>query len=176
MSGGDGMRVKDPILYLREEHDHALGALDRLERGANNLGSASDALGTISDAVRFVDHEVRRHNEREEKVLFPRLEGEEGPVEMMLHEHRELWESLDRLQGHLHTAIMDPNGGAAYFGGIRDESLKIVSILRTHIEKENQILFRMADEMISPEDKVAMAEEMERLIEEEEKEVKKFSL
>lgn len=158
------MRVRDPILHLREEHEHALAALDRLERGSKNLGSASDALEIIREALLFVDHEVRRHNEREEKVLFPRLGEEKGPIEVMLQEHRDLWENLDQLQSVIHTAMGDPLGGRQYFDGIRVSSLSIVSLLREHIDKENQILFRVADELLSPEVKLQMAEEMEQLI------------
>lgn len=161
------MRVKDPIQYLRDEHEHALAALDRLERGANNLGSASDALSIVRDAVRFIDHEVRHHNEREEKVLFPRLAEEKGPVDVMLQEHRELWTMLDRLQGSIQSAMEDPTDGSRYFAEIRAEGLDIVTLLRAHIEKENKILFRIAEEIIPPEEKLKMAEEMERLIEEE---------
>jgi hemerythrin-like domain-containing protein len=167
MSGGNGMRVKDPILHLRQEHDHALAALDRLERGAVNLGSAADALQIIQDALQFVDFEMRRHNEREEKVLFPRLGDKKGPIEAMLQEHRDLWETLDRLQGDVHAAIEHPLGGGPYYDVIRKESLGIVSLLREHIDKENQVLFRVADEFLSPEVKAEMAGEMERLLEEE---------
>ena len=164
-------RVTDPILYLRQEHEHGLAALDRLESGLRALGREEAALETIRAAVRFVDFEIRHHNEREEKTLFPKLREHippGGPLEVMEAEHRELWEHLDRLQGALREAggSLDPGGETAM--EIRRWGSAVVSVLRGHIEKENMILFRMADQLLTPEEKSAIAEEMERLIEAEE--------
>jgi hemerythrin-like domain-containing protein len=161
------MRVTDPILYLREEHEHALAALDRLEGGLRDLGKDPKALEVIREAVRFVNHEVRHHNEREEKVLFPRLSERTppgGPVEVMLAEHRQLWEHLDRLEEALGRIPAQGAPDQEVESEIRARGQAILDLLRAHIQKENMVLFRMADELIPPEVKQTMAAEMEELV------------
>jgi len=93
------------------------------------------------------------HHFKEEKVLFPALEEhgiprEGGPIGMMLTEHEEG-------RGHVRSMIdaveQVAKGNGAASTTLLDHARAYVTLLREHIQKEDDILFRMADEVI-PED------------------------
>jgi len=99
----------------------------------------------------FVD---RCHHSKEEDVLFPELERrgvsrQGGPIGVMLSEHeqgrghvRELDASLGRLR--------DGDAGAA--ASIRELAVAYRHLLQQHIDKENHILFPLADRLLAEMD------------------------
>ena len=127
----------DPIRRFEEEHTVALAALDRLEAAAETLRSGAPAgpqLAIAREVHGLLCGAVRRHNEDEERALFPLL-GEDAPIGPFLEEHDTLW----KLEADLVAAIDR---------GDRDrvarQALEIVDLLRTHIRRENDVLFPMA--------------------------------
>ena len=124
---------------LMEEHEVILRALDVLEAYANRNQEAPPALLEF-----FSDFADAHHHGKEEEILFPALEEagfphDAGPVGVMLHEHK---------QGRqLTAALRDP----AQF---TDAALAYSAMLRAHIEKENQILFPMADRAVEDQRRV----------------------
>lgn len=127
----------DPIRRFEEEHTIALAALDRLEAAAEALrtGAPAEPHFAIAREVHgLLCGAVRRHNEDEERALFPLL-GEDAPLGPFLEEHKTLWK--------LETDLV-----AAIDHGDRDQvarqGLEIVDLLRTHIRRENDVLFPMA--------------------------------
>ena len=94
------------------------------------------------------------HHYKEEKVLFPALEEhgiprDGGPVGMMLLEHEEgrsyvraMFAALGQIEAG------DENSREALFESAR----QYIRLLREHIQKEDDILFRMADEVIPPDE------------------------
>jgi len=153
------IRIDDPIELLRREHDEALAVLDRLEIAVRNL-AAPGALAAVKQAIAFLDEDVRAHNEREEEILFPAIERYlvQGPTAVMRFEHRELWNLL----GDLETAVRStPPSPPVIF----QRGMAAADLLRRHIEKENGILFPMAQQMLSPDEMSAIARQMEGLME-----------
>jgi hemerythrin-like domain-containing protein len=76
------------------------------------------------------------------------IPNEGGPIGMMLAEHEEgrsyvraMFEAVGKIEGG------DPSAQAALF----ENAKQYLRLLREHIQKEDDILFRMADEVI-PED------------------------
>ena len=127
----------DPIRRFEEEHVVALAALDRLEAAAAMLRTGAPAepqLAIAREVHGLLCGAVRRHNEDEERALFPLL-GEDAPIGPFLEEHDTLW----KLEADLVAAIDR---------GDRDQvarqALEIVDLLRTHIRRENDVLFPMA--------------------------------
>lgn len=134
--GGDPVTM-DPIRRFEEEHVVALAALDRLEAAAETLRTGAPAepqLAIAREVHGLLCGAVRRHNEDEERALFPLL-GEDAPLGPFLEEHDTLW----KLEADLEAAIDR---------GDRDQvarqALEIVDLLRTHIRRENDVLFPMA--------------------------------
>lgn len=133
---------------LRHEHDAILMALRILEmlatratRGDLPVADARDFLGFLRE---FVD---KCHHGKEEGLLFPALieagmPTQGGPVQVMLHEHeqgRALVAAMDKAS----TTQLDPAAFARAAG-------EYAAHLRAHIEKENAVLFPMAERLIAP--------------------------
>jgi hemerythrin-like domain-containing protein len=127
---------------LREEHEIILRALDVLEALAKRGVSANQSLIDF-----FTDFADVHHHGKEEEILFPALEDagfphDAGPVGIMLHEHT---------QGRqLTKALRDPSSFA-------QAALAYAALLRAHIEKENQVLFPMADNAVEDQRRVDQA-------------------
>jgi len=154
---------------LMAEHNAVLVALQILEKVEAALGSeeqASEHLAQLLDFFKgFVD---RCHHGKEEDVLFPELERrgvgrENGPIGVMLYEHelgrghvRAMSEALDQLRRG------EPGAAAS----ISEHGQNYRAMLWAHIEKENAVLFRMADRLV-PDDVAATIfdrfEEIERV-------------
>jgi hemerythrin-like domain-containing protein len=154
---------------LMTEHKAVLVALKILEKVEEALAAkneqASEHLGQLLDFLRvFVD---RCHHGKEEDVLFPALEQRGmprggGPIGVMLAEHeigrshvRAMSAGLDRLR----------NAEADALTVILENARAYRDLLQAHIQKENNILFPMADRLL-PDDVAASVfmqfEEIER--------------
>lgn len=120
---------------LREEHEIILRALAVLQR---QKAPNQELLSFFSE---FAD---THHHGKEEDILFPAMEEagfprDAGPVGVMLHEH-----DLGR---QLLSAMRDP----ARFA---EAMPQYVALLGGHIQKENQILFVMADRAVEDQRRV----------------------
>jgi hemerythrin-like domain-containing protein len=110
----------------------------------------------------FVD---KCHHGKEEEFLFPALEAagiarEGGPVGVMLHEHeqgRKLVAKLKAAVSGLRTA--DQSAATA----IQETGNQYVALLTDHIAKENNMLFKMADERLDGSQDERLVEAFEKL-------------
>ncbi len=130
-----------PTDVLRAEHVLILRVLDALEVAAARLEDGAGPgdrwwTAAIAWLREFAD---RTHHAREERGLFPALVAAGlhagGPVEVMLAEHAE---------GRSLVEAMARRSAAARAAAARD----YVSLLRAHIEKENEILFPLAETIL----------------------------
>lgn len=147
----------DPINALYTEHDHALHHLQMLGRSGRVMaasGVAPEPLAEFRTAVKFLDTEIRAHNQWEEDHLFPILElymGPGGPCSVMRAEHRTLWDTY----GALRILLKKVEEGSADSAALEHLALvadAIVDLLGNHIHKENEILFPMARRLLRPAD------------------------
>jgi hemerythrin-like domain-containing protein len=146
---------------LREEHQtilQALRILDRFARLADRDGPIPhDDVRTVLDFLtRFADG---CHHAKEEEALFPMLEDrglprDGGPIGVMLHEHD---------QGR--SLITTMRVAAAEIGRAAEARPRFAvaarayrSLLEAHIGKENEVLFRMADRLLSAPDQAALVD------------------
>lgn len=149
-------KAKYVIGTLEEEHKIILQFLDQLE-GINKKIQAIEEKGynDIKQEIKnslenIAEHLIgaEPHHQREEKVLFPELKmaGVFGPPEVMEEEHKELREIKKKLKEL--AAKIDKED----FGKIKKElsliSEHLVFMLRSHILKENDILYPTALEVI----------------------------
>jgi hemerythrin-like domain-containing protein len=149
---GCAHKAEKPTEILSDEHrviERVLDALHRLTAVPVN-----PSLEQWRKALEFCRHFADQcHHFKEEKVLFPALEEhgiprEGGPIGMMLAEHEEG-------RGHVRSMIdaveQVAKGNGASSTTLLDHARAYVTLLREHIQKEDDILFRIADEVI-PED------------------------
>lgn len=90
------------------------------------------------------------HHLKEEKILFPALEEhgiprDGGPVGMMLTEHEE---GRGYVRGMMAALALAEAKNEAAKGALVDNARAYLRLLKEHIQKEDEILFRIADEAI----------------------------
>jgi hemerythrin-like domain-containing protein len=149
---GCAHKAEKPTEILSDEHRVIERVLDALQR--LTAVPVNPSLEQWRKALEFFRHFADQcHHFKEEKVLFPALEEhgiprEGGPIGMMLAEHEEG-------RGHVRSMIdaveQVAKGNGAASTTLLDHARAYVTLLREHIQKEDDILFRMADEVI-PED------------------------
>ena len=146
---------------LRDEHDTILEMIGTLEAVVQRIEAGEPvALETLSGFTEFfVLFADRSHHGKEEDLLFPFLECKGvprngGPLGCMLAEHDE---------GRTFIRAMKENAEGCAGGGERARRLwcnaarSFATLLRKHIWKENQILFQIAEKLLSAEEQAELA-------------------
>ena len=145
---------------LRREHDIVLLKLDALEGAAGN-----GDFDRVRAMLPFFENEIQLHRRKEEEVLFPllaRYMGEtSGPIACMLHEHQEEKELVRMLRSAVDD-VARARGEDAQPEVLRRAG-DFVAFLRNHIRKENEVLFPMAEQVLSDEEKEQTRTGMSRI-------------
>lgn len=151
---------------LRKEHEAILKMLDATEETARRAEQGKPVRAEILDGLLefFKVFADQCHHGKEEGLLFPALEGkgmprQNGPVGVMLFEHergRELIRRMSQAAGEL--ASGDHSAAARWASAAHDYA----SLLRAHIAKENNILFVMAERLLSDTEQAELAEAFDR--------------
>jgi len=134
---------------LRKEHQGVELMLQILQAVANRMGRGEeipveDLDGILSFLKVFVD---QCHHGKEEEHLFPAMASvgvpqDDGPIGVMLHEH-ELGRALvSRLRDAV-TVLQ--RGDGSIVPSIQAVVAEDTGLLILHIDKENRVLFPMAD-------------------------------
>ena len=142
-----------PTEILRDEHNLILKVANHF---AGMLAAEKDGVPLDYDTVEkcitffrlFAD---ACHHSKEEDLLFPGLEAEgmpqdSGPIAVMLYEHE---------AGRVYVKAMAAAYDDARVGDdragdqLRDAAHGFIALISAHIGKENNILFNMADGMIT---------------------------
>jgi hemerythrin-like domain-containing protein len=137
---------------LEDDHVHILKLIDVMKRIIGSETPDVSHLESIVDIIRnFADG---LHHAKEENQYFPYLAKRgfsltQGPVAVMLHEHelgreyvKEIVENIPLYKAGNQTAL----------GNIYRNMAGYAELLQNHISKENNILFRMADNALSETD------------------------
>jgi hemerythrin-like domain-containing protein len=161
----------NPTETLKHEHKIVLLVLKGAERIARTINEGGTAdIGTVNRMVEFFrEFTDRCHHSKEEKHLFPRLEergvpNQGGPIGAMLHEH-ELGRARVRA---IADAVEKVSAGDTSAPAVLAENLSAyVELLRTHIDKEDNVLFAMGDRVLTEDDKRELSEAFEKIEAEE---------
>ena len=147
---------------LRQEHEailRMLGVLDeaafRLDQGKPLSPQSLEGLAEFFSL--FAD---RCHHGKEEEILFPTLEAKGvprlgGPVGIMLHEH-EAGRALVSEMNESARAYRENAPGAGQRFARAAHAYD--ALLRDHIFKENNVLFAMAESLLTEAEQEALAE------------------
>ena len=141
-----------PVDVLMDEHRLIERVLDAVEQRASALQDGPFPGDFFRKAVDFIRNFADgRHHFKEEECLFPMLgehglPKEGGPVACMLHEHTLGRECVAGISNNLEAAEAGSKEAAAL---VRQNALAYVELLRQHIYKEDNILFRMARQLIA---------------------------
>ena len=145
----------DPLEKFEAEHRQALGALRRLERAALAIEAGAapgPELDTVREVHTILTTAVRAHNDNEEAALFPLL-ADLAPSAVFVQEHHE----LRALEQRLGSELDDGQSEQA----IVATALAIVELLRSHIAREDEVLFPMARELLGADGLDAVARQLD---------------
>jgi hemerythrin-like domain-containing protein len=152
---------------LKDEHEGIKLMLNIMEAISNNLDKGKELnlnhYGKVLDFIKgFAD---KCHHGKEEDILFPALidhgmSKEGGPIAVMLYEHQ-----LGRSHiKDLSLAFEEfKSGNKKAIKNIISSSMDYVGLLRNHIEKENNILFMMADRVLNETEQSKIFDAFEKL-------------
>lgn len=152
---------------LRDEHNGILAMLAVVEAAAYRLRDGKNVPPEMmANAAEFFQNFADKcHHHKEEGELFPLLlqhgiPNDGGPIGVMLEEHE---------QGRALVRRMKDAGDKFAAGDVSarpalvSSALEYVKLLREHIDKENGVLFPMADNLLSEGEQVEMRGSFERI-------------
>ena len=108
--------------------------------------------------MHFTETFAEPHHQKEERVLFPALEkkgipNEGGPIGMMLLEHAAKRDYLAKMREALQKMIKSNS----------KKNQAMISLLREHIYKEDNILYPCAQDALTEEELAGLASQCEKL-------------
>ncbi len=139
---------RKPTDILKEEHQNVLQKLDALEEVISHLDKKEEISAKLKELASFFKTDFWIHFAKEEEALFPEIEKfiprDGGPTGMMLIEHEEVRNTNTEIQAAIDEYLRDSDNLEAK-GMIQRHGTSFIGLLRDHINKENNILFMMAD-------------------------------
>jgi hemerythrin-like domain-containing protein len=143
--------TRTPTGVLREEHQLILKVLGVLERVLEKGGSGDWDVDAMEECVAFFRLFADAcHHGKEEDLLFPELQSrgmprDEGPIAVMLLEHKQGRAFVGQMAGALEGAR---KGETEAQSSCEEAARSYLQLLRGHINKEDNVLFNMADFMV----------------------------
>jgi hemerythrin-like domain-containing protein len=137
---------------LENDHIYILRLTDVMEKITKTKAPDSTDLETVVYLIR--NYADGFHHGKEEKILFPALEVKgfsphQGPVAVMLSEHIQGRNFVKEMAEYI---TFYKKGELTALEQVFTNMTGYVDLLRSHISKENNILFRMADRVLSEDD------------------------
>lgn len=156
-----------PTEDLMHEHKSIVAMLNIMgklsEKISNNQDPDFNDVGNILDFLRtFAD---KCHHGKEENALFPALieagmSKQSGPVAVMLYEHEQGRAYIKAIADALAALKTGDRSGLNSLAMALDS---YIALLGNHIQKENNILFPMADKILSSGKQDELSREFERI-------------
>jgi hemerythrin-like domain-containing protein len=150
------MSYSRPMQVLVDEHEVIVSVLEAVETAAGQDSSGAFPADFFTKAIDFiVNYADHFHHAKEEDQLFPKLiargiPAQGGPIGMMLYEHDEGRAYVQTMKKALPQAAQGDRAAAAQ---VREAAVAFAALLQDHIMKENQVLYRMGDQVMSAADK-----------------------
>lgn len=159
-----------PTEILMEEHRAIKKMLEVIDAMCEKISSGEDVpIGDMEDVVNFIQTFADRcHHAKEEDVLFIAMEEagipkEGGPVAVMLLEHTRGRGYVREMKKALENHSENKDEARKIFV---ENALNYRNLLDEHIDKEDNILYRIAELHIPEERQLNMLEEFKRVEEE----------
>ena len=134
---------------LSNEHRVIERVLDVLEKLTNR--PVENSLDSWKEALDFFSHFADQcHHFKEEQVLFPAMEEhgipkDGGPIGVMLMEHEE---GRSHVRSMRAAVVAVEAKSEAAKESLLNSARAYLRLLREHIQKEDEVLFRIADDVI----------------------------
>ncbi len=148
---------------LENDHVSILRLIEVIEHIAKSEDPDIEHLEEVVHIIRnFADG---THHAKEENMLFPLLvkkgfSMDNGPVAVMLMEHEQGRKFVRNTSEHI-ADFKNGNTGAMTY--IRQNISAYADLLKSHIAKENNVLFRMADKYLTQDEQLTLLAEFTEL-------------
>jgi hemerythrin-like domain-containing protein len=163
MIGAESPELCEGLKQLKDEHPPLLNKLDEILKRCKSIERAFEQeqfSHLINDVLLFKD-ELEPHSEREEGVLFKMMEAyigkEMGPLAVMEYEH-------DQAKGCIGKFIENTKQDRPFSKEEMMENVELIKnayfILVDHFAKEEKVLFPMAENLLSLEEKVELLQQI----------------
>jgi hemerythrin-like domain-containing protein len=156
------------IQDLRMEHDAVrltLKVLDRIAQKIERQGSLDNPQHVDQLLEFFVIFVDKCHHGKEEELLFPAMEQagvarDKGPIGVMLREHELGRECVQKMKTAFSRIKAGEPLAAKDFVSV---AYAYISLLNQHIDKENNVLFPMAERQLSEATQADLSKGFERI-------------
>jgi len=161
----NGENEKKPTSVLKEEHEDIRKMLKILGKVCDNLKNGKEVrkenLNSIVEFIRFFADKC--HHGKEENKLFPVMEEygvprDGGPIGVMLYEHE-----IGRGYVKNMASALEKEDWKSFV----ENATNYILLLDPHIDKENNILYMIADMHIPEEKQKELLEDFEKFEKEE---------
>ena len=141
---------------LENDHVYILRLIDVMEKMVLNCATDTAHMEMVVNLIKTYADGF--HHAKEEKVLFPLLvekgfSNNQGPVPVMLHEHVE---GREFVKGISERIDVYKAGNVSALPEIYHYMQGYADLLKAHIGKENNVLFRMADKALSSDEQLEL--------------------
>lgn len=154
-----------PVQILSSEHRVIEIVLDCLEQMAEKVHTEKTLdFGHAQQAVDFIRNFADRcHHGKEEDRLFPAMvrkgvPNENGPIGVMLFEHEQGRNFVAAMAAAISAHEQGEKDAAELFAFSAEQ---YVQLLRAHIQKEDQILFPLADRVMTDNDRTELLQQFD---------------
>jgi hemerythrin-like domain-containing protein len=155
--------MKSATQNLENDHVYILRLIDVMETitfqdiiNVNDLETIVYLIKNYADGF---------HHEKEENMLFPLMQEKgfsphQGPVAVMLNEHTQ---GRNHVKGMVEGIRLYKDGHKEAVSVIYMNMRGYISLLRNHISKENNVLFRMADNVLTETEQEQLLQEFTKV-------------
>jgi hemerythrin-like domain-containing protein len=144
------MQATDILMQEHRIIEQVLAALEGMARLAEQEHQLD--AGHARQAVAFIrGYADKFHHAKEEDLLFVEMETagmprQGGPLAVMLHEHDVGRALIGRVANAIEQLAVGDHKALSSFA---DSAVQFTTLLRGHIQKEDHILYPMADDVLS---------------------------
>lgn len=156
------MNITDILSSEHRVIEVVLACLDKITEESNEAGKLdTESADKAIDVIRtFAD---KCHHGKEENYLFTALvekgiTKEGGPVGQMLSEHTLGRELVKAMAENVEEAGL---GNKDSIWKFTDAAIRYINLLKAHIQKEDSVLFPMANKILSEEDQKQLLKNFE---------------
>jgi hemerythrin-like domain-containing protein len=147
--------TSDPFEQLERSHRRLAERLSELSAAAADLGGPQghEARYAVEDVLDWIARAVTRHEEDEDRSLFPRLAGHpqvQASITKLTAEHR----AHEQLAKDLRAALDHPERA-------RELAARLAAAYRAHLEEEERVLFPAARPLLDATARAEICKEMD---------------
>lgn len=162
-------QVQDPFEILMHDREEGIQHVVTLQRSAESIrlyGFFAEAFNAIARVVTYVDTVLRKHDQIEERYLFPLLEPHASEsVRAMRENRRELWSAFTRLRDVVRE-IQESKVTGSSVHELIEASNAMATLLNADLEDEDSILYPLSRQTLSPKEYAKLAADIANSIHE----------